>query len=66
MPIPLSIVNTVAPLVTQDRLDIPPLGILLGTAVKDFIDGAVPSVDLFTVTATSAVSVPKVFVADSL
>jgi hypothetical protein len=33
---------------------------------KDFITGGVPSVDLFTVTVTSAVSVPKVLTADSL
>ena len=66
MPIPWSIVNRVAPLISQERLDVPPTGILLGTAVKDFISGAVPSGDLFTVTVTSAVSVPKLLTADNL
>jgi len=56
----------VAPLIAQERLDVPPPGILLGAAVKDFITGAVPSVKIFTATVASAVSVPKVFTADNL
>ena len=59
-------VNKAAPLIDQERLDVPPTVILPGTAVKDFITGAVPSDDLFTVTVTSAVSVPKVLTADNL
>jgi len=39
---------------------------LLGVAVKDLITGAVPSVDVLTVTVVSAVSVPKVLTADNL
>ena len=56
----------VAPLIAQVRFDVPPTEILVGTAVKDFIRGAVPSVDVFTVTVVSAVSVPKVLTADNL
>ena len=66
MPIPWLIVITVAPLMSQERLDIPPSGILLGAAVKDFITGAKPSGNVLTVTVVSFVSVPKVLTADNL
>ena len=66
MPMPWSIMYKAAPLTPQERLDVPPAVMLLGAAVKEFITGAVPSGDLFTVTVTSAVSVPKVLTADNL
>lgn len=56
----------VSPFISQDSLDVPPSGMLLGVAVKDLITGAVPSVDVLTVTVVSAVSVPKVLTADNL
>jgi hypothetical protein len=59
-------ISIVDPFISQERLDVPPGGMLLGMAVKDLITGAVPSVDVFTVTEVSAVSVPKVLTADNL
>ena len=53
-------------MIAQVRFDVPPAGMLVGVAIKDFMTGAVPSVDLFTVTVVSAVSVPKVLTADNL
>jgi hypothetical protein len=47
----------VAPTIFQVRFDVPPAEILLGEAVKDFIEGAVPSIVL-TVTVAVAFSVP--------
>jgi len=56
----------VAPLISQVRFDVPPAEMLLGTAVKDFIIGAVPSVIVFTVTAVVAVTAPKLLPADNV
>ena len=66
MPIPWLIIRILNPFASHERLDVPPTGIVLGAAVKDFTNGIVPSVNVFTVTVVSFVSVPKVLTADNL
>ena len=53
----------VAPVMFHERVDTAPEEMLLGAAVKELITGAVPSVDLVTVTVTFSVTVPKLLTA---